>query len=244
MENGTESREPSAGHAPLTRGDVPPRRVADQDEARCASRRSARRSNLAIAVLAALLVASSLVSLMLGRYPINPAEAVGMLATWPSPSTRFGPRSKRRSSSKYGCPASCSRSLVGCSLAAAGAAYHGHVPKPARLARHPGSLPGRRVRRSRRHSARLHVASHLGERVSLLHRRRFARAAHRQPRPGQPPAHRGARRRHGELGCSRRASPTPSSSPTRPTSSPPSPTGSWAASPGRNGATWPWRPRP
>ena len=80
MENGTEEPRAVCGACPADGEGTSPRRVADQDEARCASRRSARRSNLVIAVLAALLVASSLASLMLGRYPINPAEAVGMLA--------------------------------------------------------------------------------------------------------------------------------------------------------------------
>ena len=58
-----------------------PRPRDDKAAAQCASRRSARHGTLILVALGALVLASTLASLMLGRYPITPIEAVGMLAT-------------------------------------------------------------------------------------------------------------------------------------------------------------------
>ena len=130
MGNGTGEPRAVSGACPADGEGTSPRRAADQDEARCASRRSARRSNLAIAVLAALLVASSLVSLMLGRYPINPAEAVGMLAHLAVPFDPFWTSQQETLFFQVRLPRIVLALLVGCSLAAAGAAYQGTFQNP------------------------------------------------------------------------------------------------------------------
>lgn len=66
-----------------------PRPRDDKAAAQCASRRSARHGTLILVALGALVLASTLASLMLGRYPITPIEAVGMLANLALPIDSF-----------------------------------------------------------------------------------------------------------------------------------------------------------
>ena len=92
--------------------------------------RRARRSNLVIAALAVLLAASFLISLMLGRYPINPVEAAGMLAHLVVPFDPFWTSQQETLFFQVRLPRIALALLVGCSLAAAGAAYQGTFQNP------------------------------------------------------------------------------------------------------------------
>ena len=109
---------------------MPPRRVPGAKGARSASTRRARRSNLVIAALAVLLAASFLISLMLGRYPINPVEAAGMLAHLVVPFDPFWTSQQETLFFQVRLPRIALALLVGCSLAAAGAAYQGTFQNP------------------------------------------------------------------------------------------------------------------
>lgn len=98
--------------------------------ARCAERKNARRANIGIAVLGILLVASMLVSLMLGRYPITPAEAFGMLLHQVFPFDPYWTSQQATLFFQVRLPRIVLAVMVGCSLAAAGAAYQGTFQNP------------------------------------------------------------------------------------------------------------------
>ena len=100
----------------------------------CGQSRAARHANLVIFGLAVFMMLAVCVSLMLGRYPIEPAQAIGMLvnAIPASTSSKPGPTSRPRCSSTCDCRASSSRS----SWAAPSppqARLSRNVPKPARV---------------------------------------------------------------------------------------------------------------
>ncbi|WP_449316736.1 FecCD family ABC transporter permease [Rubneribacter sp.] len=130
MESGIEEPETSCGAQPAGGGGrvTPPLPVLPQT--RSASTRRARRSNLVIAALAVLLAASFLISLMLGRYPINPVEAAGMLAHLVVPFDPFWTSQQETLFFQVRLPRIALALLVGCSLAAAGAAYQGTFQNP------------------------------------------------------------------------------------------------------------------
>ncbi|WP_428422140.1 FecCD family ABC transporter permease [Paraeggerthella hominis] len=98
--------------------------------ARCASRRNARRANALLLALGILLIASALASLMLGRYPITPVEAVGMLANLAFPVDPFWTPQQETLFFQVRLPRIVLAVMVGCSLATAGAAYQGTFQNP------------------------------------------------------------------------------------------------------------------
>ena len=98
--------------------------------ARCASRRNARHGTLVLVALGALLAASAVASLMLGRYPITPIEAVGMLANLAVPIDPFWTSQQETLFFQVRLPRIVLALMVGCSLAAAGAAYQGTFQNP------------------------------------------------------------------------------------------------------------------
>ena len=99
-----------------------PRPRDDKAAAQCASRRSARHG--------ALVLASTLASLMLGRYPITPIEAVGMLANLALPIDSFWTSQQETLFFQVRLPRIALALMVGCSLATAGAAYQGTFQNP------------------------------------------------------------------------------------------------------------------
>ena len=109
---------------------APHQREDDEPAARCASRRNARHGNLVLVALGALAVVSALASLMLGRYPITPVEACGMLANLAFPIDPFWTSQQETLFFQVRLPRIALALLVGCSLAAAGAAYQGTFQNP------------------------------------------------------------------------------------------------------------------
>lgn len=98
----------------------------------CGQSRAARHANLVIFGLAVFMMLAACVSLMLGRYPIEPAQAIGMLVnaipgvnleqTWTDQQATlfFNVR----------LPRIILALIVGCSLATAGAAFQGTFQNP------------------------------------------------------------------------------------------------------------------
>ena len=80
--------------------------------------------------LGVLVVASTLASLMLGRFPITPAEAGGMLANLVVPVEPFWTAQQETLFFQVRLPRIALALLVGCSLAAAGAAFQGTFQNP------------------------------------------------------------------------------------------------------------------
>ena len=80
--------------------------------------------------LGVLVVASTLASLMLGRFPITPAEAGGMLANLVVPIEPFWTAQQETLFFQVRLPRIALALLVGCSLAAAGAAFQGTFQNP------------------------------------------------------------------------------------------------------------------
>ena len=74
--------------------------------------------------------ASALASLMLGRYPITPVEAVGMLANLAFPVDPFWTPQQETLFFQVRLPRIVLAVMVGCSLATAGAAYQGTFQNP------------------------------------------------------------------------------------------------------------------
>ncbi|WP_232050845.1 FecCD family ABC transporter permease [Arabiibacter massiliensis] len=98
--------------------------------ARCASRRASRRGAAIIVALVALMVLAVLASLMLGRFPISPAEAAGMLGSLAFPIDPFWTDQQATLFFQVRLPRIALALMVGCSLAAAGAAYQGTFQNP------------------------------------------------------------------------------------------------------------------
>ena len=80
--------------------------------------------------LGVLVVVATLASLMLGRYPITPAEAGGMLASQVVPIEPFWTSQQETLFFQVRLPRIVLALLVGCSLAAAGAAFQGTFQNP------------------------------------------------------------------------------------------------------------------
>ncbi|WP_302319991.1 FecCD family ABC transporter permease [Gordonibacter pamelaeae] len=77
-----------------------------------------------------LVVVATLASLMLGRFPITPAEAGGMLASQVVPIEPFWTSQQETLFFQVRLPRIVLALLVGCSLAAAGAAFQGTFQNP------------------------------------------------------------------------------------------------------------------
>ena len=92
--------------------------------------RNARHGTLILVALGALVLASTLASLMLGRYPITPIEAVGMLANLALPIDSFWTSQQETLFFQVRLPRIALALMVGCSLATAGAAYQGTFQNP------------------------------------------------------------------------------------------------------------------
>ena len=107
---------------------APLRAHDDKAAARCASRRNTRRGTTILIGLGALVVASTLA--MLGRYPITPVEAVGMLASLAFPIDPFWTSQQETLFFQVRLPRIVLALMVGGSLAAAGAAYQGTFQNP------------------------------------------------------------------------------------------------------------------
>lgn len=86
--------------------------------------------------------------------------------------------------------------MVGCCLACAGAAYQGTF-QTARLPRHFGRKPGRRVRRGRGYSSQRELFRNIPLRIRILPAHRVIGAAYQHAGPRQPHDGGRARRRHG-----------------------------------------------
>ena len=80
--------------------------------------------------LGVLVVVATLASLMLGRFPITPAEAGGMLANLVVPVEPFWTSQQETLFFQVRLPRIVLALLVGCSLAAAGAAFQGTFQNP------------------------------------------------------------------------------------------------------------------
>ena len=80
--------------------------------------------------LGVLVVVATLASLMLGRFPITPAEAGGMLANLVVPIEPFWTAQQETLFFQVRLPRIALALLVGCSLAAAGAAFQGTFQNP------------------------------------------------------------------------------------------------------------------
>ena len=96
------------------------------------ARWSAGHENTIIAVLAALVVVLAGVSLLLGRYPITPADAAAMLANKVAPGLVEQTWTNQQASIFFNVrlPRIALALLVGCCLAAAGASFQGTFQNP------------------------------------------------------------------------------------------------------------------
>lgn len=94
------------------------------------SSRSARRANLVIAGLAVFMVVAAGVSLLLGRYPIEPSEAIRMLINLVVPLKPTWTAQQETLFFNVRLPRIMLALMVGCCLAAAGAAFQGTFQNP------------------------------------------------------------------------------------------------------------------
>lgn len=92
--------------------------------------RSARRANIVIAGLAVFMVLAAVVSLMLGRYPIEPGQAFAMLAHLAFPVDVTWTSQQETLFFNVRLPRIVLALMVGCCLAAAGAAFQGTFQNP------------------------------------------------------------------------------------------------------------------
>ena len=90
------------------------------------------RENLVIAAMAALVVVLAAVSLLLGRFPISPAEALAMLANQVAPDLIEPTWTNQQASIFFNVrlPRIVLALLIGCCLASAGAAFQGTFQNP------------------------------------------------------------------------------------------------------------------
>ena len=91
---------------------------------------SARRARLVVMALLILLVTAAAISLMLGRYPINPLEAISMLAGLVAPIDQTWTDQQASLFFNVRLPRILLAMMVGCCLAVAGAAYQGTFQNP------------------------------------------------------------------------------------------------------------------
>ena len=90
------------------------------------------RENVVIAVMSALVVVLAAVSLLLGRFPISPAEALAMLANQVAPDLIEPTWTNQQASIFFNVrlPRIVLALLIGCCLASAGAAFQGTFQNP------------------------------------------------------------------------------------------------------------------
>ena len=91
---------------------------------------SSRRAAIVIVGLAVFLVAAFFVSLMLGRYPIDPQQAIGMIVNKMFPIEHFWTDQQETLFFNVRLPRILLAMLVGCCLATAGASYQGTFQNP------------------------------------------------------------------------------------------------------------------
>ena len=91
---------------------------------------SIRRARLVVVASAALLLVLAAVSLVLGRYPIDPAQAVLMLVDRVAPVERVWTNQQETLFFNVRLPRIALACMVGASLSAAGAAFQGTFSKP------------------------------------------------------------------------------------------------------------------
>lgn len=102
----------------------------DEKGAKQAFDRQKRWANLFLIVLGILLIATVTASLMLGRYPISPFDAIGMIAHKIIPFDPFWTAQQETLFFQVRLPRIILAIMVGCSLAGAGAAYQGTFQNP------------------------------------------------------------------------------------------------------------------
>lgn len=91
---------------------------------------ASRRANLSIAVLAVLMVVIAAISLLLGRYPIDPGQAVAMLVNCVVPIDQIWTDQQATLFFNVRLPRILLALMVGCCLSVAGAAYQGTFQNP------------------------------------------------------------------------------------------------------------------
>lgn len=101
-----------------------------KDEPSIGNSESTRKAYLFIAGLAVFLVICAVISLMLGRYPISPGEAVSMLASKVVPVEQTWTDQQAAMFFNVRLPRIVLAILVGCCLATAGAAFQGTFQNP------------------------------------------------------------------------------------------------------------------
>lgn len=104
--------------------------LKEKGTAVCKVSQSSRRANLIITGLAVFMVLAAGVSLLLGRYPIAPAEAIGMLLSLVFPVETTWTTQQESLFFNVRLPRIVLALLVGCCLAAAGAAFQGTFQNP------------------------------------------------------------------------------------------------------------------
>lgn len=117
-------RDPYLVQAPATHAPATP--CPDRPSSSAAT----RHARLVIIGLAVFVVAAVVASLMLGRYPISPDEALGMLASRLFPLDAFWTDQQETLFFNVRLPRILLGLMVGCSLAAAGAAFQGTFQNP------------------------------------------------------------------------------------------------------------------
>lgn len=101
-----------------------------KNETRCASSPSAKRARVVIICLVTFVIVAFFASLLLGRYPIDPEQAIGMLAGKVLPVDPFWTDQQETLFFNVRLPRILLALLVGCCLSLAGAAYQGTFQNP------------------------------------------------------------------------------------------------------------------
>lgn len=91
---------------------------------------ASRRARLVVLALALILVGTTAISLLLGRYPIDPAQAVAMLVNQIAPVDPIWTEQQATLFFNVRLPRILLALMVGCCLACAGAAYQGTFQNP------------------------------------------------------------------------------------------------------------------
>ena len=91
---------------------------------------ASRRARLVVLALALILVGTTAISLLLGRYPIDPAQAVTMLVNQIAPVDPIWTEQQATLFFNVRLPRVLLALMVGCCLACAGAAYQGTFQNP------------------------------------------------------------------------------------------------------------------
>lgn len=111
-------------------GEAPQGRKGARASCACAPSKAARHANIFIVGLAVFMVVAAGVSLMLGRYPIDPFEAVKILLGGVFPIEQTWAEQQATLFWNVRLPRILLALMVGCCLAAAGAAFQGTFQNP------------------------------------------------------------------------------------------------------------------